>query len=333
MPRYWIIAPYDSTQREIWEKVWEYDLTKNVIAIGWKDLKDISSYDRVSLRKAIEEAYPSKNIGWQTWSFNSMWNFWHNISVGDIVIARKGTKKIAAAGTVTKTAFYDEAMGYERVSNLTDDFYSNFIGVQWSPDNRDIQFEKPIFSFQTIYEITEGKYKSLIKGEIPPEEEEIVEKNEFVMEKYLEEFIVSNFDQIFKGQLQLYRDAEGNVAQQYPTEIGRIDIIAEELTTNTLVVIELKKGRESDKVVGQTLRYMGWINENLKNESQKVRGIIICREPDPRLLFALKMVSNIELKYYTIDFKLVDQQERQASATNNAYPATGSSAPSPKPAC
>lgn len=306
MSRYWVIAPYDSTQREIWEKVWEYDLTHNVIAIGWKYLKDISSYDQDSLRKAIEEAYPSKSVGSQTWSFNSMWNFWHNISVDDIVIARKGTKRIAAFGTVTKTAFYDEKMGHERVAKSTDDFYSNFIGVRWSPDNRNIQFERPIFSYQTIYEITDEKFKSLIKGELPQEEEEILEKNEFVMEKYLEEFIVSNFDQIFKGKLRLYRDAEGNIARQYPTEIGIIDIIAEEPTTNTLVAIELKKGRESDKVVGQTLRYMGWINENLKNESQKVRGIIICREPDPKLLFALKMANNIELKYYTIDFKLVD---------------------------
>ena len=40
------------------------------------------------------------------------------------------------------------------------------------------------------------------------------------------------------------------------TEVGTIDILADEPDTNSLVVIELKKGRESDKVVGQTLRYI-----------------------------------------------------------------------------
>jgi len=304
MPRYWIIAPYDSTRPDIWDKVWQYDLANNVIAIGWSELKDISSYDQGTLRKAIEETYPETKAGWKTWSFNSMRNFWHNIAVGDIVIARRGTKRIAGVGTVVKTAFYNEKMGYERVGKLTNDYYSNFIGVQWSSDIRDIEFENPVFSFQTIYEIPENKYKSFVKGKQVEIEEEVVEQTEFVMEKYLEEFIVTNFDTIFKGKLKLYRDPEGNIARQYPTEIGTIDIIAEEPAASTLIVIELKKGRESDKVLGQTLRYMGWVNENLKGESQKVRGMIICKAPDAKLLFALKMVSDIELKYYTINFRL-----------------------------
>ncbi len=308
MVRYWIVAPYNSTKPDIWEKVWKYDSANNVIAIGWSDLGNISSLDEEGLRKLIDKKYPDTTPGWKTWSFNSIWNFWHNIREEDVIIARRGTKKIAGIGRVTRTAFYNETMGYERVAKLTKDFYSNFINVRWDDNNRDIQFPNPIFSFQTIYEIDESKYKSLVKGEPPQEheEEEIVERTEFVMEKYLEEFIVTNFDKVFRGKLILHHDSEGNVARQYPTEIGTIDILAEEPETDSLVVIELKKGRESDKVVGQTLRYMGWVDENVKDSNQKVKGIIICREPDQRLTFALKMVENIEIKYYSIDFKLDD---------------------------
>jgi hypothetical protein len=308
MTRYWIVAPYNSTKPEIWEKVWNYDIANDTIAIGWADLGDISSLDEEGLRKLINDKYPDMTPGLKTWSFNSMWNFWHNIKENDIIIARRGTKKIAGIGRVTHTAFYNEKMGYERVAKLTNDFYSNFISVRWDNLNRDIQFPNPVFSFQTIYESDESKYKSLIKGELPPEheEEEIVEKTEFVMEKYFEEFIVTNFDKVFKGKLILHHDTEGNLARQYPTEIGTIDILAEEPDTNSLVVIELKKGRESDKVVGQTLRYMGWVDENIKDKNQKVKGMIICREPDQRLTFAIKMVKNIEIKYYSIDFKLKD---------------------------
>ena len=51
---------------------------------------------------------------------------------------------------------------------------------------------------------------------------------------------------------------------------------------------------------------MGWINENLKTDAQKVKGIIICKEADLKLLYALKMTCIIELKKYFVDFRLMD---------------------------
>ncbi len=311
--RYWVIAPYDSRETDIWEKVWQYDILKGVIAIGWVNLGNISALDETKLREAVSKTYPreaNESRGCNTRIFNSMWHFWHDIQIGDVIVARKGTKRIAAIGTVTRTAFYNEEMGYESVGKRTDAYYfSNFIGIQWHKSPRDVEFEKPVFSFQTIYEIPKAKYDALLKGGTPeePDEEEIEERSEFVMEKYLEEFIVSNFDKIFKGKLILYKDPEGNVAHQYPTDIGMIDILAEEPETNSIVVIELKRGRESDKVVGQTLRYMGWVDENLGKDKQKVKAIIICKEADSKMLFALKMTNGIELKYYSVDFKLFDQ--------------------------
>lgn len=248
--RYWVIAPYDSVKTNIWEKVWEFDLSEGTIAIGW-ELGDISKYDETKLREEIEKHYSDKNKGFKTWSFNSLWNFYHNIQIDDIIIARKGTKRIAAIGTVTHTAFYDKEMGYKRVAELHYDSYSNFIRVQWHNSPRDIEFKKPVFSFQTIYEIDEKKYKNFIENKPPnePDFEDTVDQSEFFMEKHLEDFIVANFDKIFKGKFKLYESK--NIAQQYnTTEVGIIDILAEEPKANSLVVIELKKGRESDKVIG-----------------------------------------------------------------------------------
>ena len=90
-------------------------------------------------------------------------------------------------------------------------------------------------------------------------EPDVVDQTEFVLEKYLEEFIISNFKQIFKNKHEVYEDDEGNDGQQYTTDIGPIDILATEASSKTFVVIELKKGRTSDQVVGQILRYMGWV--------------------------------------------------------------------------
>ena len=78
--------------------------------------------------------------------------------------------------------------------------------------------------------------------------EAIEDPNAFVLEKYLEDFIVSNFDSVFKGTLQIHEDAEAADGQQYPTDIGPIDILAVEPKSNSFVVIELKKGRPSDQV-------------------------------------------------------------------------------------
>ncbi|CAN5819327.1 hypothetical protein BH23CHL2_BH23CHL2_34780 [soil metagenome] len=58
-----------------------------------------------------------------------IWRFWHEIRIGDKVIAKTGTSKMLAIGTVTREALYDEELGKERAAGLTDDFFPNFIGV------------------------------------------------------------------------------------------------------------------------------------------------------------------------------------------------------------
>jgi len=69
-------------------------------------------------------------------------------------------------------------------------------------------------------------------------------------------------------------------------------------------VLELKKGRASDVVVGQLLRYMGYVKEELAEEGQHVKGIIIAMEDDPRIRRALAVVPDIDFYRYQISFKL-----------------------------
>ena len=55
-------------------------------------------------------------------------------------------------------------------------------------------------------------------------------------------------------------------------------------------VVELKKGRASDAVVGQLLRYMGYVKDELLEEDQMVKGIIIALTDDQRLKRALSLL-------------------------------------------
>jgi restriction system protein len=306
MSKYWVIAPYSSDFPEIWEKVWQYDLSTGVISLGWSELGDISSLNEDELKAKIECTYSDSSSASNALTFSMLWNFYHSIRIGDIVIARRGRKRIAAVGDVTKTAYYDQAKNAEAVSG--EGFHSNYIGVDWRNTPRDIEFDRIIFGMQAFHEISESKFKDLISdSETKGELADVENQTEFVLEKYLEEFIVSNFPQIFNGKLVLYKDPHENVVgQQYGTDVGDIDILAQEPDTNSLVVIELKKGRESDKVVGQILRYMGWVSEHLCSNGQSVKGMIICRDQDMKLSYALKTVNNISINYYRVDFTLSD---------------------------
>lgn len=302
MAKYWVISPHNYAKPELWEKAWQYDLTNGTIAIGWRELGDTSSLNIEQLEKAIEDLWPNEKPGTKAYSLNAVWNFWHEIQIGDIVIAKKGAKQLAAIGKVQQTAYYSVEKGKERVGNHPD-YYPNFISVLWHDTPRNISFPNMMFAFSAIYQTDKDGYDRILKAISVPEEEK---KFSIVLEKYLEELIVTNFDKIFKGKLKLYTTPTGELGRQYPTEIGIIDILAIEPETNSFIVVELKKGRQSDEVVGQILRYMGWIDEFLCKDEQSVKGIIICEGADPELLSALRITPNIELKYYKIDFELED---------------------------
>ncbi|GAF69376.1 unnamed protein product [marine sediment metagenome] len=132
----------------------------------------------------------------------------------------------------------------------------------------------------------------------------------FGLEKHLEDFLIHNWAKTPLGkQLEIFEE-DGDIAQQFDTgAIGRIDILTRDKKTKDWVVIELKKGRDSDKVVGQILRYIGWVQENKAANGEKVRGIIIAGEPDDRIRYALRSVPNIEFLVYEVKFILKKVEE------------------------
>jgi restriction system protein len=89
------------------------------------------------------------------------------------------------------------------------------------------------------------------------------------------------------------------------TDTGPIDILAISKDRKVLLVIELKKGRVSDVVVGQMQRYMGYVKDELCEEGQSVRGLIIGLEDDNKLRRALSVTAGVDFYRYIVDFKLV----------------------------
>lgn len=137
------------------------------------------------------------------------------------------------------------------------------------------------------------------------ESEENVEQS-FAMEKHLEEFIVDNWISTeFGKSYDIYDEDPDRPGQQFPTDTGRIDILALSKDKESLLVLELKKGRASDAAVGQILRYINFVQEEIAKPGQSVKGVIIALDDDQRIRRALDAVTGIDFYRYRISFDLV----------------------------
>jgi restriction system protein len=83
-----------------------------------------------------------------------------------------------------------------------------------------------------------------------------------------------------------------------------MDILAIKKDKSQLLVVELKKGTASDAVVGQVLRYMGYVKQELAEPNQGVKGVIIALDDDTRIRRALAMTPDISFYRYEVSFKL-----------------------------
>lgn len=233
-----------------------------------------------------------------------IWHIAYGIKNGDIVLC------------------LDEA-GIYHVGEVNGEFYYHPGGglphrrpVQW----RDVLIERENMSDELKRSVSSGavctltsyadEIERLIGGAAGPQllttDPTIVSPSEFAMEKHLEDFLVRNWSQSELGkEFDIYEVNGEQVGQQYSTDTGPLDILAISKDKKRLLVVELKKGRASDAVVGQTLRYMGYVQEELAEEHQTVLGAIIALEDDQRMRRALVMTPNISFYRYQISFKLV----------------------------
>lgn len=127
----------------------------------------------------------------------------------------------------------------------------------------------------------------------------------FALEKHLEDFLVHNWSQTELGkEFDIFEEDGELIGQQYQTDTGPLDILAISKDKTRLLVVELKKGRASDSVIGQVQRYMGYVKEELAKDGQSVEGVIIALEDDQRIKRALSVAPNINFYKYQVSFKL-----------------------------
>lgn len=167
-------------------------------------------------------------------------------------------------------------------------------------------------SVGTVSDVTRyrDEIEQLTRGQRPisilPTDPTVEDPVAFAMEKHLEAFLVENWAQTELGaQYDIYEEDGERVGQQYQTDTGPLDVLAVSKDKKVLLVVELKLGQASDSVVGQIQRYMGYVAEELAEDWQTVRGVIIALDDDKRIRRALSVAPNIDFYRYQVSFKLI----------------------------
>lgn len=159
------------------------------------------------------------------------------------------------------------------------------------------------------WEVEETDTEVLVIFPFEDEEEDAATPSAFALEHHLRDFIANNFDElIFNGKkLKPYPDPEGRPCTEYPTDTGRIDILAvsDDDENPEYFVIELKLSRGSYQAIGQLMSYMSWVKDEIA-DGNEVNGIIVAQSIDDRLKRAARMMcSRVELYEYELIFRLI----------------------------
>jgi len=194
-------------------------------------------------------------------------------------------------GLTPSVEFADEKLSlvdFNRAQMLVDGYRARLVYVDYATiedwyayfgtDQDDLQLTEVIKYYAEIGE--EEKAQEVILATKDQDAAKSLSESlaQALYERHIEDFLETNLH-LLEPNLTLVVDG-----RQYVTDVGRIDLLARD-ASERYVVIELKRDRVPDKTIGQILRYMGWIKQNL-TAGEKVRGIIVGQHLSDKLIYA-----------------------------------------------
>ena len=125
-------------------RLWGDFHERGFAAIGWDDLGDLSQYDsRGAIHSALIENGAGQNPSNQSLA---LWEFVHEVKIGDVLIAKKGRSAILGSGKVSGDYTHDS----ERPE------YRNLRKVEWNPCRTPVNLKDPITT-KTLTRFTPDK--------------------------------------------------------------------------------------------------------------------------------------------------------------------------------
>jgi len=250
------------------------------------------------------ETHPDKSKVTAGLACGALYTIAKGIQIGEIVLCPNGEGSYMVGEVLDKYSYHPgEILPHRRTVRW---FSKTIERAEMSQS-----LQNSTGSIGTVSNITKfaEEIDRLIAGIAPPTiiatDKTIEDPLAFALEKHLEDFLVQNWRQTELGKKYDIFEEEGDlVGKQYPSDTGPIDILAISKDKKELLVVELKRGIVSDVVVGQVQRYMGYVLEELAEENQTVKGVIIALDEDIRIRRALAVTKNIDFYTYEVSFKL-----------------------------
>ena len=251
-------------------------------------------------------AHPGKSKVAAGLGCSALWHVCKGMQIGDIVLCPDGSGTYRVA-EITGAYYYQEG-----------EILPHRRKVSWLPvtverSTMSEALQNSTGSIGTVSNVSKfnTEINNLIGNASAPKllstDDTVEDAATFALEEHLENFLVNNWELTELADSYEIFEEDGEKAQQYQTDTGPLDILAISKDKKTLLVVELKKGRASDAVVGQTLRYMSYVQEELAEPDQTVRGLIIAHQDDQRIRRALSLIPSIAFYRYKVSFKLLPQ--------------------------
>ena len=280
----------------------DYQIAQDLSADLFDNWRDFNQ----KYRPIFLDAHPEKTMIGTGLACGALWTVAKGIQKGDIVLCPNGSGTYFV-GEVASDYFYVPGQPLPHRRSV------NWLAQTILRDDMSDALKNSTGSIGTVSTITPHAVEiekllgvQLNDPVLVASDPDVEDAAAFAMEKHLEDFLVRNWAQTELGKdYDIYAEDGEPVGQQYPTDTGPMDLLAVKKDKSELLVVELKRGKASDVVVGQVLRYMGFVKEDLAESHQAVRGVIIALEDDLRIRRALAVTPSIQFFRYQISFKLL----------------------------
>ena len=292
----------------------EDGLQNKYVGVGWFATQDLSSilakcdqwkdFNRLMLPVYLEAKPETKKVAAGLFC-GFTYTVCKGIKEGDLVLSPSGNNQYLVGEVVGPYKYVaNHKLPHQREIN----WFKGFL----DGNNFSEELRNSLKSIGTVSNVS--KYAAEIEGLVDGKtgatlyssDENVEDPSVFALEKHLEDFLIANWSSTeLANSYDIFTEEGELVGQQYPTDTGPIDILAISKDKTELLVIELKKGRVSDVVVGQIQRYMGYVKDELAEPNQSVKGLIIGLRDDLKLKRALSAAQGIDFYRYKIDFKLL----------------------------
>lgn len=113
---YWLYSPGDSSN------VWETLSSNNLMALSWPHLGNLELFESKSAIASTLKEQTNTTKSFKNTS-HALWQFVHDLKIGDIVFVVMGRNQVVGRGIVTSDYYYDDKMSND---------YPNIRNVQWT---------------------------------------------------------------------------------------------------------------------------------------------------------------------------------------------------------